>query len=181
MTTDKAMHMPEGETSLEEVVSRIQHLIGVIEGYSDPTIKRTAFDLLDWLDVLHREALERLSSGLRSVGYYDKALDDPVVAHVMAIYGLVDVADPEALVEEALDEIRPYVNSHGGEMAVSKIESGVVSVKMMGACSGCPSSVVTLTQSFERAVRSRWPGLVRIQVEDESDPRWQSVSIRNRG
>lgn len=173
--------LPDAETSLDEVVSRIRHLLAVVEGYSDPTLRRTVFDLLDWFDTLHREGLERLAAGLQSVGFLDKALDDPVVAHLFALYELVDTEDPRPLVEAALEEIRPYVNSHGGEMTVASIDSGVVSVRMHGACSGCPSSVVTLTQSFERAIRSRWAGLVRIEIDDDHDPRWQSVTIGKRG
>lgn len=179
--TNDPMAETAGDLSLEELVDRIQHLLGVIEGYSDPTIKRAVFDLLDWLDVLHREALERLVAGLKSVGFYEKAIDDQVIAHVLAIYDLIDVVDPEPLVEQALDEVRSYIHSHGGEMKVASIEGGVVSMTMMGACAGCPSSVVTLTQSLEKAVRERWPGLVRIEVDEQPGDQWQSVSIRAKG
>lgn len=172
---------PERDLSLDELVDRIQHLLGVIESYTDPTIKRAVYDLLDWIDVLHREALERIVAGLKSVGFYEKALDDPVVAHVLSVYDLLDVVDPAPLVEQALDEVRPYIHSHGGEMKVADIEGGVVSMTMMGACAGCPSSVVTLTQSLEKAVRERWPGLIRIEVDEEPGDQWQSVSIRAKG
>lgn len=165
-------------TTLEETVANIQGLIDEIESYSDPSVKRKVFELLDWLDTLHREALSRLAGGLESVGFLDKALDDPFVAHLFSIYGFFEETDPAPLVEDALAEVRPYVHSHGGEIEVTGIQGGVVQVRMHGSCSGCPSSVVTLTQSFEKAVRSRWPALIRIEVEDdEKDSKWQTVTI----
>ncbi len=159
--------MSDDQTTLEEVVARLQGLLGEVERYSDPIIKRTVFELLDWLDTLHREGLERLAAGLRSVDFFDKAADDPVVAHLFAVYGLLDGDDPAPLIEEALEEVRPYLHSHGGEMQFDSVEAGVVRVSLFGACQGCPSAVVTLTQSLEQAVRERWPGLVRIEVAEE--------------
>ncbi len=159
------------QTTLEEVVARLQGLVDEVERYSDPIIKRTVFELLDWLDTLHREGLERLAAGLRGAGFFDKALDDPVVAHLFAVYGLLDGDDPAPLVEEALEEVRPYLHSHGGEMQLDSVAAGVVRVKLFGACQGCPSAVVTLTQSLEQAVRERWPGLVRIEVSEERPQR----------
>lgn len=167
--------------SLDETVARIAALIDTVESYSDPTIKRTVFELLDWLDALHRDGLSRIAGGLASVGYFDKAMDDPLVAKLFSIYGLMEVEDPRALVDEALVEVRPYVHSHGGEIDVTGIDGGIVKVRLLGSCQGCPSSVVTLTQSFEKAVRSRWPALIRIEVEDDGDTsRWQTVSIKKR-
>lgn len=168
----------EEAVSLDETIARIETLIDAVESYSDPSIKRTVFELLDWLDALHRDGLSRLAGGLASIGYFDKAMDDPLVAKLFSIYGLLEVEDPEKLVHEALDEIRPYIHSHGGEIDVTSIDGGIVRVKMHGSCEGCPSSVVTLTQSFEKAVRSRWPSLVRIEVEDDGDAaKWQNISI----
>ncbi len=161
----------EEQTTLEDVVARIRGLVADIEAYSDPAIRRTVFELLDWLDTLHREGLERLATGLRGANVFDRALDDPVVAHLFAVYGLADERDPIPLVEEALEEVRPYLHSHGGEMEVESVEAGVVRMKLLGACSGCPSSVVTLTQSVEQAVRERWPGLVRIEMAEERPER----------
>ncbi len=164
--------MSDGEhTTLEEVVARLQGLVDEVEHYSDPIIRRTVFELLDWLDTLHREGLERLAAGLRGAGVFDRAIDDPVVAHLFAVYGLLDEDDPAPLIEEALEEVRPYLHSHGGEMQFDSVEAGVVRLKLFGACQGCPSAVVTLTQSLEQAVRDRWPGLVRIEVSEDRPAR----------
>lgn len=168
----------DGPVTMEQAVERISRLVDRLERHSDPEVVRLVFELLDWIDVLHRDGLERIATGLAGAGLLDRAMDDPVVAHLFAIYGLMPTDDPEGDVHEALEEIRPYVRSHGGEMEIDSIDGGVVRVRMLGACDGCPSAIVTLTQSLERAVRDRWPGLVRIEVVADEPGRWSPVTIR---
>lgn len=169
----------DDDVTLEQVVEKIQTLVSTIEQHGDPTIVSQVFELLDWVDVLHREGLERLVAGLTGAGFLDKALDDPVVAHLFAVYGLIDSADSQRAVLDALDEIRPYAQSHGGEMTLEGIDGGVVRVRLLGACDGCPSSIVTITQSLDRAIRQRWPGLIRIEVaEEDGDQVWSPVTVR---
>ena len=163
--------------TLERAVQRIADLVARVEAHHDPSVVRDVFELLDWIDTLHREGLERIAGGLAGVGFLEKALDDPVVAHLFAIYGLVSADDAEVHVEAALEEVRPYVRSHGGEMTLSSIDAGVVRLGMHGACDGCPSAVVTLTQSVEKAIRERWPGLVRVEVEEAPTGGWSPVTI----
>lgn len=165
--------------TMEQAVDRIGVLVDRLEQHHDPEVVRMVFELLDWIDVLHREGLERLASGLASAQLLERATDDPVVAHLFAVYGLLGSDDAAHSVQEAMEEIRPYVQSHGGEMTVDSIDAGVVRVRMHGACDGCPSAIVTLTQSLERAIRDRWPGLVRIDVVDEGpEQQWSPVVIR---
>ncbi|MFP5332608.1 MAG: NifU family protein [Acidimicrobiia bacterium] len=164
--------------TMEQAVQRIQVLVERLEQHHDPEVVRQVFELLDWIDVLHREGLERLAIGLAGAHLLERAVDDPVVAHLFSIYGLLDADDVTQRVHDAMDEIRPYVRSHGGEMEFDSIEGGVVRVRMLGACDGCPSAIVTLTQSLERAIRDRWPGLVRIDVVDDRNEGWRPVTIR---
>jgi Fe-S cluster biogenesis protein NfuA len=165
--------------TMEQAVDRIQVLVDRLDQHHDPEVVRMVFELLDWIDVLHREGLERLAGGLAGAQMLERAVDDPVVAHLFSVYGLLDAADAPQRVDEAIEEIRPYVLSHGGEMTVESIEGGVVRVRMLGACDGCPSAIVTLTQSLERAIRDRWPGLVRIDVvDDDQHEGWSPVTIR---
>lgn len=181
--TDDVKDNDNTEASLADAIERIQALLAELQDYSDPTVRRTVFELLDWFDALHRDGLERLAGGLRSIDYFDQAMDDPVVAHLFAIYGLADVEDPRPLVEQAIAELQPYVHSHGGEIAVEEIEGGIVKVRMQGACDQCPSSIVTLTQSLETAVRERWPGLVRIEVENPpagGRQPWQPLDLQKK-
>lgn len=61
-------------------------------------------------------------------------------------------------VEKALDKIRPYLVSDGGDISLIEItEDMVVKVELQGACSGCPFSVQTLKTGVEMAVRNEVP------------------------
>ncbi len=66
----------------------------------------------------------------------------------------------------ALDEMRDFVESHGGMITVEEIKDGVVKVQMLGSCDGCPSSSATLTNGVEEAIRRHWPNFRRLEVVD---------------
>lgn len=75
--------------------------------------------------------------------------------------------DEEALrerVEEALDTIRPAIAMDGGNVELLDIEEGVVTLRMMGACGGCPLSTMTLKQGIEQRLREMVPGITRVDA-----------------
>jgi Fe-S cluster biogenesis protein NfuA len=56
-------------------------------------------------------------------------------------------------VKKALDTIRPYLQSDGGDIDLVEVtEDGIVKVKLKGACHGCPYSMQTLKAGVEQAV-----------------------------
>lgn len=173
--------------TLQDVLGELQALIDELSLVPDPAVKRAVFRALDLIDVLHREGLERMVGGIASTGFMDKALDDPVVANLLGIYGLIPEPDPTEAVAQALEELAPYFESHGGHVRLVSVQGGVVDLAMEGACGGCPSAEVTLTQGIEEAIRERWPGLVAIRVAGghgsndgagpEDSPTWQPIQI----
>jgi Fe-S cluster biogenesis protein NfuA/nitrite reductase/ring-hydroxylating ferredoxin subunit len=70
-------------------------------------------------------------------------------------------------VRAALEEVRPYLESHGGDVELVAIEDGVAHLRMHGSCKGCPSSAMTLKLAIETAVLKAAPDLDRIQAEEE--------------
>lgn len=155
------------QLSFEELLERIGELMATVEE-ADPAVRDPVLEVLDYLEAWHREGITRLATAIPGEAL-ESAREDPVVAHLLDTYldeGDEDsTADPEAVVHEALEEIRPYVHSHGGEMELVAVSNGVVTLRLMGSCQGCPSSEVTLTQGIEQALRERWPGFRRIEVE----------------
>lgn len=156
------------QLSFEELLERIGELVATVE-QADPAVRDPVLEVLDYLEAWHREGITRLVTALPADAL-ESAREDPVVAHLLDTY-LDDeeeedsTVDPEEVVHEALDEIRPYVHSHGGEMELVAVSNGVVTLRLMGSCQGCPSSEVTLTQGIEQALRERWTGFRRIEVE----------------
>lgn len=75
--------------------------------------------------------------------------------------------DPDTL-EQVLDDlVRPALHSDGGDITVVKIEDNDIYVRLMGACSGCPSSVMTLRMGVERLLREEFPQMRElVEVND---------------
>jgi Fe-S cluster biogenesis protein NfuA len=66
-------------------------------------------------------------------------------------------------VDKALDEIRPYIHSHAGEVNIVDITAdGKVKIQMVGTCHGCPMSMLTLRLGIERILMEKVPGVTGI-------------------
>lgn len=67
-------------------------------------------------------------------------------------------------VESVLKKARPYLQLDGGDIEVINIkEGGIVEVRLLGACSGCPLSMVTLRAGIERSLMKEIPEVKRIE------------------
>lgn len=67
-------------------------------------------------------------------------------------------------VEEILDRIRPYLQADEGDIELINIsESGIVEVKLLGACSDCPLSIMTLRAGIERTLIREIPEIKRVE------------------
>ena len=68
-------------------------------------------------------------------------------------------------VEEALNDIRPHLQADGGDIELVEVtEDGIVKVRLMGACSGCPGAQMTLQLGVERAVKARVPEVKAVEA-----------------
>lgn len=74
-------------------------------------------------------------------------------------------------VQGALDEVRPYLKSHGGNVELLNVDGGVAHLLLQGSCSGCPSSTVTLKLAIEEAIHKAAPDLEGIEAENVAAPR----------
>jgi len=67
-------------------------------------------------------------------------------------------------IEQALDKIRPALQRDGGDIELVEVEeSGIVKVRLTGACSGCPMSQMTLKQGVERIVKQLVPEVKSVE------------------
>jgi Fe-S cluster biogenesis protein NfuA len=69
-------------------------------------------------------------------------------------------------IEEVLDSIRPAIRADGGDVELLEYDesSGVVEVRLMGACESCPISMMTLKEGIEKRLRSSVPGVVEVSA-----------------
>ncbi len=70
-------------------------------------------------------------------------------------------------VQKVIDRIRPAVQMDGGDIQLVDIVEGVVRVRLVGACVGCPSSTMTLKMGIERAIRAEVPEVVSVEAVPE--------------
>ncbi len=67
-------------------------------------------------------------------------------------------------IEKALDEIRPMLARHLGNVELVKFEDGVVYVRLLGTCHGCPLSQLTLKAGIEEMLKSKIPEVRSIEA-----------------
>lgn len=68
------------------------------------------------------------------------------------------------LLVEALDYIRPAVQADGGDLVLLGTEGNTVNIEMVGACGGCPLSMMTLKAGIERILKDRVPGVAEVNA-----------------
>ena len=68
-------------------------------------------------------------------------------------------------VESALAAIRPSLQAHGGDVELVDVsDGGVVSVRLAGACHGCPGALMTLRMGIERLLKQQVPEVTRVEA-----------------
>jgi Fe-S cluster biogenesis protein NfuA len=68
-------------------------------------------------------------------------------------------------VQAALDDIRPQLQADGGDIELVEVtDEGVVKVRLVGACSGCPGAQMTLQMGVERVVKQRVPEVTAVEA-----------------
>lgn len=118
------------------------------------------------IEQLNAEAFRRLIRALKSepaaAAALREAVRDPLVFQVLRFHGLVK--EPvEHRVARALDEVRPFLAQHGGDVELVAVKlPDTVELRLVGACQSCPSSHETLTEGVEKAIRAHCPEIVHI-------------------
>jgi Fe-S cluster biogenesis protein NfuA/nitrite reductase/ring-hydroxylating ferredoxin subunit len=171
------MLMDEGE--LRERVSRIETLLEEIEAHEDPRARARTAEMVQTLLELYGEGLGRIVEAVGRLGGQDlknELLEDELISHLLLLHGLHPV-DVETRVLGALDEVRPYLESHGGNVQFLGIEGDVALVRLEGSCDGCPSSTMTLKLAIEEAIQKAAPELEGVQAEGVAKPSQQATIV----
>jgi Fe-S cluster biogenesis protein NfuA len=144
------------DREVRERVARVEGVLAAIEGDAP------AIEAVQSVVELYGEALARIVAGADPV-------EDELVSHLLLVHDLhpVDVA---TRIRRALDDVRPYLGSHGGDVELLGVEDGVARLRLEGTCNGCPSSTVTLRNAIEDAVLQAAPELERIEAEGVAAP-----------
>ncbi len=72
------------------------------------------------------------------------------------------MSDLNQRIEQALEEIRPFLKSDGGDIALLGVEGQTVKVQLMGACVGCSVNQMTLKQGVELTIKKYAPEIQEV-------------------
>ncbi len=149
-----------------ELIERVEGLLEEIESVADPAARDVALEAVQAVLELYGAGLERILD--RVGGSAARTLvDDELVEHLLLLHGLHPVAVEER-VRAALDNVRPYLGSHGGDVELVRVSDGVAVVRMQGSCEGCPASAMTLKLAIEDAVLKNVPDVERVEAQDDA-------------
>ncbi|MEO5940602.1 MAG: NifU family protein [Candidatus Limnocylindrales bacterium] len=161
------------------VAERINGLVTDLSATSDPRLAEKAEDLVGLLMQFYGAGLRRMlqladEAEALDGRYLDGIVADELVSSILILHDLHPL-DLPTRVQAALDRVRPYLGSHGGDVEILGIEGDVVRLRMEGSCSSCPSSTVTLNFAIEEAILKAAPEISRIEAEgvevpDETGP-----------
>jgi Fe-S cluster biogenesis protein NfuA/nitrite reductase/ring-hydroxylating ferredoxin subunit len=142
---------------VDERVARVEELLEDVDERGAELVQA----LLD----LYGEGLSRILARADA----EALAEDELVAHLMLLHDLHPVP-AETRVREALEGVRPYLESHGGDVELVSVEEGVANLRLQGSCSGCPSSTMTLKLAIEDAIYKAAPDVAEVKAEGVSEP-----------
>jgi Fe-S cluster biogenesis protein NfuA/nitrite reductase/ring-hydroxylating ferredoxin subunit len=159
-----------GGRDLRGTGDRIEELLDAASA-GGRVARERAEELVRLVVDLYGAGLERLLEIASDAGRLDDDLlarfaADDLVASLLTVHGLHPYP-VETRVAQALDGVRPYLGSHGGDVEfLGLTDTGEVRLRMLGSCDGCASSAVTLTLAVETAVQAAAPEVTGIVVEE---------------
>lgn len=162
------------DDQLQQRLARVETLVQQAEQLPDPEVRAQVQELVEHLLEFHGAGLARMLAEAAALGDAGRALvqawaGDELIASLLLLHGL-HPDELETRVRGALDKVRPYLQSHGGNVEFLGLDEGVVHLRMQGHCNGCPSSAVTLRSTIEEAIYGAAPDVVRLEVEGIAPP-----------
>jgi Fe-S cluster biogenesis protein NfuA len=158
--------LKEPSLDLRAVGDRIEAVVDQLRSSADPRLWELIEEALGLVTELYGGGLARVLDLVDEEAKARLATDE-LVGSLLILHDLHPMT-LEDRVRAALDEVRPYLGSHGGDVEVLGVDAaaGVLHLKMLGACDGCPSSAVTLQMAVREAIAGAAPEIVDITVEE---------------
>jgi Fe-S cluster biogenesis protein NfuA/nitrite reductase/ring-hydroxylating ferredoxin subunit len=164
--TAPAPTTPTAAPTLTERAEAIERALLEVQGM--PIDHRTrALALKTALEAFHKDALitivRTLKADPRGKELLLELVDDQGVYALFALHGIVK-ADVRTRVAAVIENLRPYTQSHGGDVTLVDVKGDTLYVRLSGACNGCSMSSVTLRNGVEEALKEQVPEITRIEV-----------------
>ncbi len=159
LTTEKT---PNLEDLIAEI-SRYEQIVNQWDKNQQVVVER----LKESIETLHKEALTRLIKTVKkeALPALREAVEDEVVYGLLRYHDLIKPPTHplEKRIEQALETVRPGLKSHHGDVELVAIKlPDTVEVKLVGTCSNCPASTLTMKQGVEQAIKTYCPEITKV-------------------
>jgi Fe-S cluster biogenesis protein NfuA/nitrite reductase/ring-hydroxylating ferredoxin subunit len=162
-----------GHLRPERLLERVQQLTDQVDALSDARARMLAQELVAAVIAMYGDGLQRIveviaDSREAGASILDQLSQDGAVASLLLIHDLYPVSLQERVIE-ALDTVRPYMESHGGNVELIAIDDGVAKLVLQGSCNGCAASRATLELAIKQALDEHAPDLAGLEVQGVTD------------
>jgi Fe-S cluster biogenesis protein NfuA/nitrite reductase/ring-hydroxylating ferredoxin subunit len=172
MTDIRENNAPSGEASADEsrrsldaLLSDIASLEALALDWPEAQSRAAAARALA-VDALNAEAFRRLIRSLKQTPAFGAALReaaaDELVYTVLRRHGILKPSLFER-VQSALDGVRPMLATHGGDVELVAVDPPVAEVRFLGACDGCPASMLTFVSGVREAITTNVPEIREVR------------------
>jgi Fe-S cluster biogenesis protein NfuA/nitrite reductase/ring-hydroxylating ferredoxin subunit len=148
----------------DQLIARVQELTGRLEDLEDDSCRELAEELTGAVVQMYGAGLERIIELIEDKDTRGRLARDELVAGLLMIHDLYPVPLEERVMA-ALDSVRPYMESHGGDIELLGFEEGVVKLRLEGSCKSCRASSSTLELAVRQALQEAAPDLLGMDVE----------------
>jgi Fe-S cluster biogenesis protein NfuA/nitrite reductase/ring-hydroxylating ferredoxin subunit len=163
---------------------RLQKLLAEVEKLPYPAARDMLQDCMESVLGFYGAGLKRILQVVSEDGpegrkVFRDLIRDDVVRGLLLIHDLHPL-NLEARLLEALDKVRPYLKSHGGNVELISLENDVARLRLQGTCQSCASSSVTLELAIRHAIEQACPDLVHFEVEGVAQDKSAVAQISRR-
>lgn len=163
----------ESAAELARRADELARLEGLAQGW-EPAQQGVLSAIKTGIEELNAEAFKRLIRALKhdaaAAAALRNAVRDPLVYQVLLFHGVVK--EPlELRVARALEEVRPSLKSHGGDVELVALKfPDTVEVRLIGSCQSCPSSGETLSEGVEKSIKALCPEITTVSRVSRGAP-----------
>ncbi len=170
--------------NFEALAQRVDTAVKEIEKL-EPEARKKARQVKQAIEDFHRHGLtliiQKLKADHPGKELLFELVDEPAVHSLFALHGLVR-ADPTTHAARVLEMVRPYMQSHGGDVELVKVEGDTAYVRLLGSCNGCSMSAVTLREGVEEALTNNVPSIQQVEVvPSDPEPAGLTIGLIERG
>lgn len=166
MTATAEDRVAAAATDFETLAQRVDDAVAALAAL-EPSARAVAEEVKAAIEAIHRAGLLTIVRRMREDhgardALYD-LVDDPVVHLLLSLHDIIR-PDPVVHAGIVLEDVRPQLQSHGGDVTLVRVEDAVAYVRLEGACNGCSMSSVTLRNLVESALIDGVPAITAVEV-----------------